>query len=56
MGLDSDATLEMVKAKYKLLVKQPHPDANGGDRSTEDRLIEIIKAHNYPKTVVPGAS
>jgi curved DNA-binding protein CbpA len=56
MGLDSDATLEAVKAKYKLLVKQHHPDANGGDRSTEDRLIEIIKAYNYLKTVVPGAS
>jgi len=56
MGLGPDATLETVKAKYKLLVKQHHPDANGGDRSTEDRLIEIIKAYNYLKTVVPGES
>ena len=55
MGLGPDATLEIVKAKYKLLVKQHHPDANGGDRSTEDRLIEIIKAYNYLKTVVRGA-
>jgi hypothetical protein len=52
MGLGPDATLETVKAKYKMLVKQHHPDANGGDRSTEDRLIEIIKAYNYLKTVV----
>jgi curved DNA-binding protein CbpA len=52
MGLEADATLEAVKAKYKALVKQHHPDANGGDRSTEDRLIEIIKAYNYLKTVV----
>ena len=56
MGLGPEATLEVVKAKYKLLVKQHHPDANGGDRSTEDRLIEIIKAYNYLKTVVRGAS
>src|SRR5207248_11687138 len=56
MGLGSDATLDIVKAKYKALVKQHHPDANGGDRSTEDRLIEIIKAYNYLKTVVRGAS
>ena len=56
MGLGPDATLEDVKAKYKALVKQHHPDANGGDRSTEDRLIEIIKAYNYLKTVVRGAS
>ena len=54
MGLGADATLEIVKAKYKALVKQHHPDANGGDRSTEDRLIEIIKAYNYLKTVVRG--
>jgi hypothetical protein len=52
MGLGADATLQTVKAKYKALVKQHHPDANGGDRSTEDRLIEIIKAYNYLKTVV----
>jgi curved DNA-binding protein CbpA len=52
MGLSADATLDVVKAKYKALVKQHHPDANGGDRSTEDRLIEIIKAYNYLKTVV----
>ena len=52
MGLSAEATLEDVKAKYKALVKQHHPDANGGDRSTEDRLIEIIKAYNYLKTVV----
>ncbi len=56
MGLGADATLETVKAQYKLLVKRHHPDANGGDRSTEDRLIEIIKAYNYLKTVVPGES
>jgi hypothetical protein len=55
MGLGPSATLEDVKAQYKALVKQHHPDANGGDRSTEDRLIEIIKAYNYLKTVVRGS-
>ena len=51
MGLTGSATTEDIKAKYKALVKQHHPDANGGDRSTEDRLIEIIKAYNYLKTI-----
>jgi len=55
MGLGPSATLADVKTKYKALVKQHHPDANGGDRSTEDRLIEIIKAYNYLKTVVREA-
>ena len=32
------------------LVKRHHPDANGGDRSTEDRLVEIIQAYNYLKS------
>jgi DnaJ domain len=51
MGLAGSATTEEIKTKYKMLVKQHHPDANGGDRSTEDRLIEIIKAYNYLKTI-----
>ncbi|PJG51452.1 molecular chaperone DnaJ [Bradyrhizobium forestalis] len=52
MGLNANATLSDIKAKYKALVKQHHPDANGGDRSTEDRLVEIIKAYQYLKTLV----
>ena len=50
MGLGPDATLEIVKAKYKALVKQHHPDANGGDRSLETRLREIIDAYNTLKS------
>ena len=33
--------------KYKALVKRHHPDVNGGDRSSEDKLREIIQAYNY---------
>ncbi|HZP77970.1 MAG TPA: DnaJ domain-containing protein [Pseudolabrys sp.] len=50
MGLDIDASAQDVKARFKELVKRHHPDANGGDRSTEDRLVEIIQAYNYLKT------
>ena len=35
------------RSRFKELVKRHHPDANGGDRSTEDRLVEIIQAYNY---------
>jgi curved DNA-binding protein CbpA len=38
-----------IKTRFKMLVKRLHPDANGGDRSTEDRLREIIQAYNYLK-------
>lgn len=51
LGLDADATPQQVKARFKELVKRHHPDANGGDRSTEDRLVEIIQSYNYLKTV-----
>lgn len=38
-----------IKARYKSLVKLYHPDANGGDRSFEDKLREIIQAYNFLK-------
>jgi DnaJ-class molecular chaperone len=31
-------------------VKRHHPDANGGDRASEERLRQIIQAYNYLKT------
>jgi hypothetical protein len=51
LGLDIGATPKQVKTRFKDLVKRHHPDANGGDRSTEDRLIEVIKSYNYLKSV-----
>ena len=47
LGLDETADADGVKARYKELVKRLHPDANGGDRSSEDRLREIIHAYNH---------
>jgi hypothetical protein len=51
LGLELEATPLEIKAKFKFLVKRHHPDANNGDRSTEDRLREIIQAYNYLKSV-----
>ena len=47
LELDGEATPAKIKARYKDLVKRHHPDANGGDRSSEDKLREIIQAYNY---------
>jgi len=47
LGLDDAADAAAIKARYKELVKRHHPDANGGDRSSEDKLREIIRAYNY---------
>ncbi len=46
LGLDENADSAAIKAQYKTLVKRFHPDANGGDRSFEDRLRDIIRAHD----------
>ena len=54
LSLEVSATAAQVKTRYKDLVKRHHPDANGGYRSTEDRLIEIIQAYNYLKSVGMG--
>jgi DnaJ domain len=50
LGLEADAQRADIKARFKMLVKRHHPDANGGDRTSEDRLREIIQAYNYLKS------
>jgi hypothetical protein len=50
LGLEGNASRTDIKKRFKTLVKQHHPDANGGDRGSEDRLREIIAAYNYLKT------
>jgi hypothetical protein len=49
LGLDETATGPEIKLRYKELVKRHHPDANGGDRSKEDRLRAIIEAYGTLK-------
>ncbi len=49
LNLDERATGPEIKARYKDLVKRHHPDANGGDRSKERRLREIIEAYRTLK-------
>jgi len=50
LGLELDVSRAAIKARFKELVKRHHPDANGGDRGSEDRLREIIQAYNYLKS------
>ncbi len=45
--LPASASLNEIKARYKELVKRHHPDANGGDRSAEERLRKVIQAYDY---------
>ncbi|MGH6720348.1 MAG: J domain-containing protein [Alphaproteobacteria bacterium] len=45
LGLDVPVALEALKARFKQLVKRLHPDANAGDRRSEDRLRLVIQAY-----------
>ncbi len=49
LGMEISATPEEIKARFKVLVKKYHPDANGGDISTEDRLRDVIQSYNHLK-------
>lgn len=49
LGLTAEATAEDIKARYKTLVKRHHPDANGGDRSSEARLRDVLQAYRLLK-------
>ena len=45
LGLGEDADRQALRQRYSLLVRRYHPDKNGGDRSHEARLGEVIDAY-----------
>jgi DnaJ-domain-containing protein 1 len=49
LDLGPDASRQEIKGRFKELVKRHHPDSNGGDTRSEDKLREIIQAYNYLK-------
>ncbi len=49
LGILGQAKSDEIKKAYKALVKIHHPDANGGDKSSEDRLRAIIAAYSHLK-------
>ncbi len=51
LGLGDNASKDEIKTRYKELVKRHHPDLNGGDRHSEEKLREVIAAYNYLKKV-----
>jgi DnaJ-domain-containing protein 1 len=47
LELTPDATAGELKARYKQLAKRHHPDLNGGDKKSEERLKLINEAYTY---------
>jgi hypothetical protein len=49
LGFKTSAKSDEIKRAYKALVKIHHPDANGGDKTSEERLRSIIAAYTHLK-------
>lgn len=49
MGLNDDADRTALRRRYSELVRRYHPDRNGGDRSLERQLGEVIEAYQLLK-------
>jgi curved DNA-binding protein CbpA len=49
LGLTPQATAREIKSRYKELVKRHHPDANGGDRGSEERFRDVLQPYRVLK-------
>ena len=49
LGLGEDTDRHGLRSRYSKLVRRYHPDKNGGDRSHETRLREVIEAYQSLK-------
>jgi len=49
LGLPLDADRRALRERYAQLVHRYHPDRNGGDRSHETRLREVVEAYQLLK-------
>lgn len=45
LELEPETTVDEIKSRYKELVKRHHPDLNGGDKKSEERLKNVNKAY-----------
>ncbi len=55
LGLGWPVSMAEVKSRYKDLARRHHPDANGGDRASEERLKTINVAYTAVKQHLSGA-
>lgn len=47
LGLRAGASLEAVKASYRRLARQYHPDVNPDDAEAQERFIAVTEAYKY---------
>lgn len=49
LGLKVTAAGPEIRRRYAELLRRYHPDTNGGDRSTESQLSNVVRAHQILK-------
>ena len=49
LELTAPVTMQEIRTRYRILVKKLHPDANGGDKSAEERLKVVNQAYSTLK-------
>ncbi|MBW4023192.1 MAG: J domain-containing protein [Proteobacteria bacterium] len=54
LGLSWPVSMDTVKARYKALAKQHHPDINGGGEAADARIKAINIAYSTLKTLWPA--
>jgi DnaJ-domain-containing protein 1 len=47
LGLDMNADRKALRTRYSDLVRQYHPDRNGGDRTYEKQLQGVVEAYQH---------
>ncbi|MBD2347023.1 J domain-containing protein [Anabaena subtropica] len=53
LGLRSGASFADIKASYRRLAQQYHPDINPSDTKAQDKFIALTEAYRFLLTVVP---
>jgi tetratricopeptide (TPR) repeat protein len=54
LGLRSGASLSQVKAAYRQLARQYHPDVNPGNEQAKNKFIAITEAYKFLVNVAPS--
>lgn len=56
LGLRSGASLSQVKAAYRQLARQYHPDVNPGNKEAKNKFIAITEAYKFLVNIAPSPS
>ena len=53
LGLRSGASLSQVKASYRQLARQYHPDVNPGNEQAKNKFIAVTEAYKFLVNIAP---